>query len=308
MRGFWRFALMATVATYLLIFIGGVVRVSGAGLGCPDWPKCFGRWLPPTNMDQLPPNIDPSQFNFTLAWIEYFNRLCGVAVGVLILITAIWALKSFRKFPKILYPALAAAVLVALEGWQGGILIALELQPLAVTIHAVLALIIVSLLIYLTAQAYYLENAPRNESVYPKKINYWIGSLWILAVIQILLGTQIRSSIEIIRAQYPLLSELEWLSKVGGLKHLHVTLGFLVAGITGHVGSKIISKSSQPFRIVIQSAWAAIFLVSAQLLVGLILLFVGLPPLMEVFHLWLASLYVGVILVNYSALKASSGE
>ena len=73
MKLFQFFAYLSTGMTYLLIFIGGLVRVSGAGMGCPDWPKCFDRWIPPTNIDQLPEHIDPSKFNIVLAWIEYSN-------------------------------------------------------------------------------------------------------------------------------------------------------------------------------------------------------------------------------------------
>ena len=75
MRYFFRFSLTTLFMTYLLIFIGGLVRVAGAGMGCPDWPKCFGRWIPPISVEQLPTHIDPAQFNFVLAWIEYCNRL-----------------------------------------------------------------------------------------------------------------------------------------------------------------------------------------------------------------------------------------
>jgi len=98
MKNFRRFAFAATVATFFVIFAGGLVRVTGAGLGCPDWPTCFGRWFPPTDISQLPPDIDPTQFNFALAWIEYINRLAGVVLGVLIAVTAIWALIKFRTF------------------------------------------------------------------------------------------------------------------------------------------------------------------------------------------------------------------
>ena len=64
----------STIGTYVVIFVGGLVRVSGAGLGCPDWPQCFGRWFPPTSIDQLPAHIDSSKFNLVLAWIEYVNH------------------------------------------------------------------------------------------------------------------------------------------------------------------------------------------------------------------------------------------
>ena len=89
---FFRSALTSTILSYLLIFVGGLVRVSGSGLGCPDWPKCFGRWVPPTNIEQIPAHIDSTAFNIVLAWIEYGNRTLGVIVGIsILLMTAIAA-------------------------------------------------------------------------------------------------------------------------------------------------------------------------------------------------------------------------
>ena len=89
MKLFSKFAFLSTVATYIVIFAGGLVRVSGAGLGCPDWPKCFGGWVPPLTASQLPPGFDSQTFNFTLAWIEYVNRLMGVLLGMLIVLTEV---------------------------------------------------------------------------------------------------------------------------------------------------------------------------------------------------------------------------
>ena len=89
--------IISAVLTYLIIFIGGMVRVSGAGMGCPDWPKCFGRWIPPTSLSQIPDYIDPAKFNIVLAWIEYLNRLFGVLVGFSILITLILGFKYHSK-------------------------------------------------------------------------------------------------------------------------------------------------------------------------------------------------------------------
>ena len=83
---FFRSALISTILSYLLIFVGGLVRVSGSGLGCPDWPKCFGRWVPPTSIEQIPTHIDPTAFNIVLAWIEYGNRMLGVIVGFSIIV------------------------------------------------------------------------------------------------------------------------------------------------------------------------------------------------------------------------------
>ena len=63
-------ALISLYLVYLVIFAGGTVRMTESGMGCPDWPKCFGRWIPPTSIEQIPAHIDPTAFNIVLAWIE----------------------------------------------------------------------------------------------------------------------------------------------------------------------------------------------------------------------------------------------
>ena len=79
-----------TCNTLKLILAGGIVRATGSGMGCPDWPKCFGRWIPPTEFSQLPSNYreiygaklkGEVEFNAVKTWIEYANRLLGVLVG-----------------------------------------------------------------------------------------------------------------------------------------------------------------------------------------------------------------------------------
>ena len=115
MKLFRTFSYLSTSLTYLLIFIGGMVRVSGAGMGCPDWPKCFDRWIPPTNISQLPDHIDPAKFNIVLAWIEYSNRLFGALVGLTITIALILAIKYFSHRPTIKWPLIIAFVLTLVD-------------------------------------------------------------------------------------------------------------------------------------------------------------------------------------------------
>ncbi len=94
------------------------------------------------------------------------------------MITALLALKNFRHVPRIVYPAAGAAVLVAFQGWQGSVVVASELEPIIVTVHMLLALIIVSLLIYVTQQAYYLEIPHEGDRTgFPKKMTLWIAVL-----------------------------------------------------------------------------------------------------------------------------------
>ena len=96
MKYFFRFSVLTILMTYLLIFVGGLVRVSDAGMGCPDWPKCFDRWIPPTSLDQVPLEFQ-DQFNVVLAWIEYCNRLFGAVTGLMITITCYLAIRCYRK-------------------------------------------------------------------------------------------------------------------------------------------------------------------------------------------------------------------
>jgi len=301
---FQKFALVSTIATYFLIFIGGLVRVSGAGLGCPDWPKCFGRWIPPLSHAQIPIGFDASAFNLTLAWIEYINRLAGMITGLLILITALLAIKNFRRSKHILIPSILAAILVAFQGWYGSVVVKSQLMPATVSVHMLLALIIVSLLIYATHSSYHLST---NISE-PKKIPHrkWLLYLWFISVIQILIGTGIRSQIEIIWAQYPLIMVGEVLSRVGAINYIHTFLGILLAIATALIGQKLL-KSEKLSTISKQSVWLLFVLIIMQILIGINLQVIGLPPFLQVFHLWIASIYIGVILILYTDLKYQQG-
>jgi len=304
MNKFRKFAFLTTVATYILIFIGGLVRVSGAGLGCPDWPKCFGRWIPPLNIDRLPPEIDPSAFNFTLAWIEYFNRLAGIVIGILILITAILAIRNYRRVKSIVYPSIAAALLVAYQGWQGSVVVSSKLEPFIVSVHTVLALIIVSLLVYVTQRAYYLElGVTTVADLFPKKISRESATLWGAAILQALLGTRVRSAVEELRRAHPLSSDLDLMGMLSPEFYVHIVLGLLVIGFTFHIARALLKKSEQLPGLVRQSIYGMVILMMAQLVLGFALIVIGMPALIQVFHLWAASLFVGLNLVLYTALK-----
>ena len=96
---------------YLLILAGGVVRCTGSGMGCPDWPKCFGQWVPPVEKSELPSNYkeifkvqgkEIADFNAFKTWTEYFNRLIGVIIGFCVLavfITSFSYAKDHKEIP-----------------------------------------------------------------------------------------------------------------------------------------------------------------------------------------------------------------
>ncbi len=131
--GFGRLALVTAIFAYLQISLGGLVRVSGSGLGCPDWPLCHGRPYPPA---------DPH------AVIEYSHRAVGSVTGILIIATVVLAWVVFRsRRPIVAWLATASLIGVVGEGVLGGIVVANELQPWLVVFHLGLAMIILGFLV-----------------------------------------------------------------------------------------------------------------------------------------------------------------
>ncbi|MCP4632326.1 MAG: hypothetical protein GY855_05325 [candidate division Zixibacteria bacterium] len=303
MGNFKRFAIATTLWTYFLIFIGGLVRVSGAGLGCPDWPKCFGSWIPPLNASQLPADIDPNLFNFTLAWIEFINRLIGVIDGILIAILAIWALVKYIKIPRIVIPSVVVGLLVAFQGWHGSQVVSSELEPVIVSVHMIIALAIVGLLINISQETHY-HQYPESErnSLYSPVIANIFRFLWIIALFQIIKGTNLRESLEIIAINNPLLQEIDVINLVNISKYLHLGYGIIVFLLTLFAFLKLMAKTQKPSPIMWQCAWTTVGLIIIQISLGIIMMSIGAKPVLQVLHLWVASLIWGVLLISFGAV------
>ncbi len=130
---FRRLAVVTALFAYLQIALGGVVRVSGSGLGCPDWPLCHGRPYPPA---------DPH------AIIEYSHRAVGSVTGVLIIATVVTAWVVFRRRrPLVAWLATASLIGVVGEGVLGGVVVAHDLAPWLVVVHLGLAMMILGFLV-----------------------------------------------------------------------------------------------------------------------------------------------------------------
>src|SRR5688572_26842534 len=197
LTSFQTLALWTTGTTYFLILVGGLVRASGAGLGCPDWPRCFGSWVPPMSAADLPPGFEVSQFNPVLMWTEYLNRLLGATVGVLIFATLISAWRHHRRTGRIFWPTLAAFVLVGFEGWLGGVVVQNELAAWIVTVHLLVALVIVSLLLYATVYAFFAAGAADRVHGRARRPLAWSAlALIAITVAQVTLGAQVREGVD----------------------------------------------------------------------------------------------------------------
>ena len=296
MGKFSNWGIATIVVLYLLILAGGVVRSSGAGMGCPDWPKCFDRIVPPTHVDQLPSNYQEiykdhgygsTEFNVVKTWTEYINRLLGVLTGFFILVTFGLSIKIKKTNPKIFYLMLATFILVLFQGWLGGQVVATNLHALLVSIHMVLALVIVALVIW----AVYLAKDPTLESKVevPKFWRNLFVWTWVLVLIQVVMGTQVREQIDFLSDVMINSSRQSWVDSLTWRLEIHRILALPIIGvlIVGWLKvKKLNAKAGNIFGI---TAVLAI----VQVLLGVFLSYLGLPPVAQALHILVASLLVG---------------
>ena len=215
LRAFHKLSLSTLVAVYVLILVGGVVRSTGSGMGCPDWPKCFGSWVPPTDVSELPPDykevyanyrheknvrfarylrmlgmgqtadqllndesvLVEADFNPTKTWIEYFNRITGVTIGFLIILVFVYSLKFWNSNRAITVLSFLTLVLVCFQGWIGSFVVSSNLTPWTITVHMFLALALVAMLVYLVH-----VSAPQKTVILSST-----GVWWLIACISVLL-------------------------------------------------------------------------------------------------------------------------
>jgi heme a synthase len=200
LRSYYRLTYSTLIAVFVLILAGGVVRSTGSGMGCPDWPKCFGQWIPPSSIDQLPPDykevysdfrhkknvkfasylsligmdktaeqiltdesiLEESDFNAVKTWTEYINRLIGALLGFMILLMAGLSLFLQKNYSKITYVSFVTLLAVIFQGWIGSIVVSTNLLPWLITIHMVLAMFIVLLIVYLFHVSAIVLNRKNN--------------------------------------------------------------------------------------------------------------------------------------------------
>ena len=143
MTRFQRLAAATVAAAFLLVVIGVVVRATDSGVACPNWPGCFpGQFLPALDSDGH-------------VWIEWLHRTVAAVIGFLILGLAVIACLDHRDRRSILWPSLAAVVLVGFQAWLGGRTVQLGNTGESVTAHLAAAMALVGLLVYLLVRSSY---------------------------------------------------------------------------------------------------------------------------------------------------------
>jgi heme a synthase len=315
---FHKLSLLTLVAVFVLILVGGIVRSTGSGMGCPDWPKCFGQWVPPSSVDELPGDyrvqyasyrdkknqkfirfirnigldetanqlqFDPAilveeEFNVVKTRVEYVNRVVGVVIGLLITLLFIRSFRFFREQPLIFWAALVAWLAVVITGWFGSIVVSTNLTPWTVSVHLAFAFLIVGMLVYTSAKTtnWGINNSPS-----------WL--LWLcmsLLAIQVYFGIQVREGIDLLA--HGGTERSTWVSLLGSSFILHRSFSWLLIAANGYLAFLLYKNYSAP------ALWLALAgLTLASVLTGVVLAYAGIPKMVQPIHLLLSALNFGLL-------------
>lgn len=150
-------ALAAAVSAWALVAVGGIVRVTESGLGCPDWPLCEGNVVPAGNRAPL---------------IEFSHRATATLVTVLVVATAVWAWRSYRSRRDITVPAVAAALFVPLQALLGAVVVWLELPSWIVAVHFVVGMLFLAATVVVAGRAFHRPVVATRRFLHTA----WIGA------------------------------------------------------------------------------------------------------------------------------------
>jgi cytochrome c oxidase assembly protein subunit 15 len=309
---FRRIGIITIFAVYLVILMGGIVRASGAGMGCPDWPTCFGQWIPPTEESQLPANYheiyaergyENTQFNPVKTWTEYTNRLVGVTIGFLIFLTA-WSSRIYLKSDKtVFYLSLGSFFLVGFQGWLGSSVVASNLKPVVITLHMLLALVLVALLIYTIARSQRDYFTQIETQLLPDKFKTVLIAAMIITLLQIVMGTQVREAVDFIAREH--IERQYWRDDFPIIFYIHRSFSSIILFTNAWLVWKIY-QSADKKNLIFRSGLALIVLVVLAILAGVSLDRLGVPAIVQPIHLLVANLIFGVQFFLYTCINYSA--
>ncbi|GAB3765305.1 COX15/CtaA family protein [Spirosoma pomorum] len=269
-------------------------------MGCPDWPKCFGRWIPPTHISQLPIDYQEIygaklkgevEFNATKTWIEYINRLIGAFSGFIVFVTLIASFSFLKSDKSIVVGSFIAFILIGLNGWLGAKVVSTELAQYMVTIHFLLAIVVVFALLYVFVRADSAANTELPKQQYAVLSRLLLVTLAV-SISQVILGTQVRTTLDQVVRQLGYDQRMSWIDNLDWHFYVHRSFSILVLALHVIVIYRL-RKATQ--NIVIRSLCIAMMaIVIIEIASGVIMAYGGVPAAMQPVHLLLAVIMVGL--------------
>ncbi|MFG1494149.1 heme A synthase [Halobacteriovorax sp. ZH4_bin.1] len=292
---FKKFLPVVIITVFALILIGGMVRSTGAGMGCPDWPTCFGQVVPPTSVDQLPadyqtrfakPGRIVAVFNPIHTWTEYFNRIAGVWTGIASIILFVLSFAYKKENKKVVWLTGLALFLVVLNGGVGAMVVKSHLHPGVITIHMLLAIFLAFALAHLRYEVTEIKFLRKHN------VDRYKDFLWVLVglvVIQIVLGTQVREQIDLITNTEPNLARSNWVDRLDMIFYIHRSFSILILLGFSYTLRKIMEEFKD--NSFVQKKCISIMLVLIGVITaGVVLAYLAFPAFAQPVHLLFAIL------------------
>jgi len=295
-------AFTASLTTFLLIVVGGIVRVTGSGLGCGEsWPLCNGQLFPPLDLP---------------TFIEISHRFVTALVTPLILATAFVAWRSYRHVRWIVAPALVAVALLVIQILLGAVTVKLTLPPAVVALHLANALALLAVLLVVTVVAFQYKKDPRlGEALFHfDALSRLVGVTALSIYFLLITGALVTAThADAACSGWPLCDGA--LVPTTVLGWLHMTHRY----VAGAVGLLIIGSTIQAWRLrradtpIVVAAFITLILFGCQILVGAANVLGNFPVFLNGLHLamatavWASMVVFAVLTMQYvrlSPLKA----
>jgi len=280
---FQKFSKITFALIFLVIIAGSVVRMSGAGMGCPDWPKCFDMWIPPIDVSQLPDNYQEiykdrgyatTEFNVIHTWTEYVNRLIGALAGFFTLVLFLFSFRQKNK--SIVFLAAMVVLSMGIQGWLGGVVVESVLEPFKITLHMIMAIFILCLMLVIINKSSNLFHLIKDNLAFKRVLLVLI----VISFIQILLGTGVRESIDIIAKQFNFESRYLWISELGLNFKIHRSFSIIVIIVAAYYA--FLSFKNNLFVTHLKLIIGLLFI---EVIVGVFLAYFSVPFYLQPIHL-----------------------
>jgi heme a synthase len=284
-----RWALATFVLCFFVILAGGVVRTTQSGMGCPDWPKCFGKWIPPTNASELPADFEKylrkqdidHTFNALHTWIEYINRLLGVLLGFFGLVQFAMLFFKRKEFNKPYKLAIAFLVTVILTGLFGAVVVKLNLAHASISVHLLFAIILVQVQLALLLSL----NKKLFSIQVDNKVRQLLFIFLILLFCQSVLGTMVRMYVDDVSKTLHYEQRETWLADSPVAFLIHRSFSWLILA-----GALFIAWHCRNMQAIKNKIFILASIIVFSMITGIVLFYASMPAVAQPIHLLLAAL------------------
>lgn len=301
MKGFQRILFLCIVGTYLVILAGAIVRGTGSGLGCPDWPRCFGQWIPPTDISELPANYKDiykiagktiADFDPFKTWTEYINRLLGVILGFLIVLLFGTSFKVKNYDRNIPWFCGGLLLLILVQGGVGALVVSTHLKPFVITIHMFLAVVQLFGLLYLNKYCSDLRDTSLVQQIDKKGLR--ITKILVgLTFFQVLVGTQVRQQVDHFMRDTLEATQATIINFLGFPFYFHRTFSIVILGLFAYL---LIHFHKNTFnRQAFFLTLMALLCVFGNIATGVALNYFGFPANAQPPHLFFGVMTLGLL-------------